>query len=284
MMKQADPIFEAAGDVAIGRAMQRARGAGRLVTKLGDGATRLAELYQDGCAKIRLPKTHGPSLQAVLINTAGGLTGGDQMAWEVDAAADCNVVVTTQAAERVYKSTGANATVRTHLTVGSGAHLDWLPQETILFGQSRLRRSLEVDLAAGASFTGIECVLLGRQAMGEAARDAVLRDDWRVRVDGHLVHAEATWLDGSALARDSLSLLNGAVAFATLIYVGADIARRLLAVRALLPSDARIGCSASNGRLVVRALANSGMGLRKLMTPLIAELSGAGSLPRLWTI
>ncbi|MDI6836862.1 MAG: urease accessory protein UreD, partial [Rhizobiaceae bacterium] len=64
---------------------QRARGVGRLVTKALGGRTRLAELYQEGAAKIRLPETFTAELEAVLINTGGGLTGGDRMDWSVSA-------------------------------------------------------------------------------------------------------------------------------------------------------------------------------------------------------
>src|SRR6218665_271998 len=126
---------------------QRARGTGRIATHVLDGRTRLTTLYQEGCAKIRLPHTHDPSLQAVLINTAGGLTGGDDVAWQVNAAPGARMVLTTQAWGRVYRSLGDDAKVRTRIEVGAGAHLDWLPQETILFEGARLDRSLEVDLA-----------------------------------------------------------------------------------------------------------------------------------------
>ena len=259
---------------------QRARGIGRIATHVLDGRTRLTTLYQEGCAKIRLPHTHDESLQAVLINTAGGLTGGDDVAWEVNAAPGAKMVLTTQACERVYRSLGDDATVRTRIEVGAGAHLDWLPQETILFEGARLNRSLEVDLAPGASLFAIEAILLGREAMGEAARNAHLHDNWRIRRNGRLVHAEATRLSAEALERDGISLLAGANAFATLLYVGADAELKLERVRALLSGQS--GASVIGERLVIRAMAPSGLALRRIITPIIAHLSGAGALPRLW--
>lgn len=245
-----------------------------------DGRTRLTTLFQEGCAKIRLPHTYDPSLQAVLINTAGGLTGGDDVRWHVNAAPSARMVLTTQACERVYRSLGDDATVATQIEVGSGAHLDWLPQETILFEGARLDRSLEVDLAPDASFFAIEAILLGREAMGEAARGAHLRDNWRIRRNGRLIHAEATRLDGDDLARDGLSLLAGANAFATLLYVGADAELKLDKVRAMLSGQS--GASVIGERLVIRAMAPGGLALRRIITPIIAQLSGAGTLPRLW--
>jgi urease accessory protein len=259
---------------------QRARGAGRIGTQVLDGRTRLSTLFQEGCAKIRLPHTHDQSLQAVLINTAGGLTGGDEVRWEAKAAPDSRLVFTTQACERVYRSLGDDATVSTHIHVSPGAHVDWLPQETILFEGGRLNRSLEVDLDEGASLFAVEAVLLGREAMGETARNARLTDNWRIRRNGRLIHAEATRLSADPLERDGLSLLDGNLAFATLLYAGADAERKLERARALCGGEA--GASLIGERLVVRAVARSGLALRKTIAPIIAELSGAGTLPRLW--
>src|SRR6185369_17692374 len=98
--------------------------------------------------------------------------------------------------------------VESRLIAGEGAHIDWLPQETILFEGGRLDRRLDVDLADGATLTAVEAVLLGREAMGEAARSARLRDTWRIRRNGRLIHSEATALTGDARERDGLSLLD----------------------------------------------------------------------------
>jgi urease accessory protein len=265
--------------------LQRAQGQARISTMVRDGKTRLATLYQDGCAKIRLPHTHDETLQAVIINTAGGLTGGDEISWQADAAPGANLVLTTQACERVYRSTGPDAQVRTQLRAGAGAHIDWLPQETILFQQGRLNRSLDVDLAEDATFCAVEAVLLGREAMGEEARGAYLKDNWRIRRNGRLIHAEATLLTGSGdRERDGLALLDGANAFATVLFVGPNPEEKLDAVRALLPDGGRAAASAVGDRLIVRTIAQSGLALRRMIVPIIAMLSGAGALPRLWSL
>ncbi len=262
---------------------QRARGHGRIHSQTRDGRTRLLSLYQEGCAKIRLPHTHADHLEAVLINTAGGLTGGDHVVWEAQAAPRAHLVLTTQACERVYRSLGPAAEVRSRLHVGAGAHLDWLPQETILFEDGNLDRALEVDLAEGATLLAIEAVLLGRDAMGEAARRARLADRWRIRRNGRLIHAEATQLSGADLERDGFSTLEGANAFATILSIGPDAERKRDQLRALFPREARVGISAIGERLVLRAFASGGLALRRLIVPAIAMLTPSGALPRLWS-
>ena len=262
--------------------LQRARGEGRVIAAAREGRTEIQSLYQEGCAKVRLPHTHSDALQAVLMNTAGGLTGGDRVRWTAEAGPGAKLVLTTPACERVYRSLGTDAQVENRLVAQEGAHIDWLPQETILFEASRLDRRLEVDLKGGATLTAVEAVLIGRQAMGEAAPGAGLRDNWRIRRNGRLIHAEATVLSGDPAERSSLSLLDGASAFATVLHIAPDAERRLDTVRALLPESG--GASVIGDRLTIRLLAGSGLALRRSLSPIIALLSSAGSLPRLWTL
>ena len=119
----------------------------------------------------------------------------------------------------------------------------------------------------------------------EAALDARLRDNWRIRRNGRLTHAEATRLDGTLAERDGLSLLAGQRAFATIVHIASttdQCATATARLRTRLPADARIAASANGERLVVRALARTGLALRRLIVPILSELSGAGTLPRLW--
>ena len=265
--------------------LQRARGIGRIAAKQVGDRTRLDTLFQEGCGKIRLPNTHSSSLEAVLINTAGGITGGDHLQWGAELAPGGHMVLTTQACERSYRSTGDFGRVETNLKVGAGGHLDWLPQETILFAASKLDRRLEVELDDGATLTAIEAVLLGRDAMGEDAADALLRDNWRIRRNGRLVHAEATQLQATAEERQSLSLLNGNRAFASVLHIAATPDRANAIghkIRAMLPADQAIALSVNHSRLVIRAMAQTGLALRRMIVPVLLELTAAGSLPRLW--
>ena len=146
--------------------LQRAVGVGRLSVRQLDGRTRLNRLYQEGCAKIRIPKTyHGTALEAVVINTSGGVTGGDRMNWRFDAGPGTHLMLTTQACEKVYKSSGGVAENTIALSVEAGARLAWLPQETILFERAGLSRSITADLAADAEALFLEPIVLGRRSI-----------------------------------------------------------------------------------------------------------------------
>lgn len=265
--------------------LQRAEGDGRVTTKSRDGLSVLDTLYQSGCGKIRVPRAYGNWLEAVLINTSGGLTGGDKMGWSAQAAAETRLVVTTQACERIYRSSGGAARVDSRLTIKAGARLDWLPQETIVFDGSALDRTLDVDMAADATFLGLEAVILGREAHGEEALSASISDSWRVWRGGTLIHAESARIDaGDMMARNNSALLNGARAYGTLCYVAKDAERHIEKLKTLVGNFPTAGVSRIGDKIVLRATGRSGYQLRKIIMPAIAALSGAGAVPKLWSL
>src|SRR6187401_2361520 len=128
-------------------AAQRVAARGELGLVYADGRTRIDRLYQEGAAKIRMPRTLADPLEAVLINTAGGLTGGDRLDWLVSVGAGASATVTTQTCEKIYRASSGTAVVGCSMTVGAGGRLAWLPQETIVFDNSAFRRRIEIDLA-----------------------------------------------------------------------------------------------------------------------------------------
>lgn len=263
---------------------QRTKGAARLVTKSLGGKTRLDVFYQESAAKIRIPQSYDGRMEAVLINTSGGLTGGDRIAWEIETGENCHVTVTTQACERVYKSSGGDAEVAATLKAADRSSLHWLPQETILFDQGALRRTLDVGLAEDAEFIGLEAVLLGRKAMGEIVGSGLFRDRWRVSRSGALIHAEDVCLSGDLKALTARSpVLGGNRAFATLLYCGNRAEVLLSKLRALLGETAA-GASLWNGKLILRLVAPEGYDLRKMLIPAISLLRNGEPPPKVWSL
>ncbi|MCB1493143.1 MAG: urease accessory protein UreD [Rhodobiaceae bacterium] len=263
--------------------LQRATGDGRVAFRLRDGATALADLYQSGAAKIRLPRhAEAPGREAVLINTAGGLTGGDRLSFAVEAGAGTRVTAVTQASEKVYRALGGVAEIATTLTVGDGARLDWLPQDTILFDRSALSRTLTVDMAENASLVALESVIFGRAAMAEAVASGQFRESWRIRRGGRLVFADETRIGGPVadiLARAAVS--GGRRAVATVVAVRPDAEALIDPVRAALPEEA--GASAWNGLLTARIAAPDSRLLRQSLGRVLAVLRDGAPLPRVWT-
>lgn len=248
------------------------------VAFLGVGArTALADLHQQGCMKARLPNSYaGDPKTAVLINTAGGLTGGDDVAAEVAWHGSAVACVSTQAAERVYRSSGGDARVRNRLKVSKDARAEWLPQETILFDGGRMNRSTDVDLADGACFLAAETVILGRKAMGETVTEGLVRDHWRVRRDGRLILHDAFEL-GAAISekRQRPALLGGAESWASLILQApSSMTETLLALIRDL-GGARAGATLRQGLVLGRILATDGDCMRSILARLLPALRHA---------
>ncbi|MRG56328.1 urease accessory protein UreD [Phyllobacterium sp. SYP-B3895] len=267
----------------VAAAPQRAYGAARLSVKHVNGRTRIASLYQEGCAKIRLPERDDHGLEAVMINTSGGLTGGDRMRWEFDVAENCRAQITTQACERIYRASADTADVETKLRVGEGASLAWLPQETIVFEKSALRRSLNISLAGTSRALIIEPIVFGRKAMGENIETATIHDRWRIWRDNRLVHAEDFRLgpDAGSMLRQP-ALLGGARAMATVLLLGADAERHLDAARKII--GAKGGASFWSGKLLARLIDGDAYNLRKRLVPLIELLNEEAGVPKVWAI
>ncbi|MGE3832092.1 MAG: urease accessory protein UreD [Parvibaculaceae bacterium] len=262
--------------------LQRASGEARLEMASRDGRTVLRRLYQEGAAKIRLPQGAG-RCEAVLINTSGGLTGGDRLAWTIDVAARGHLCVTTQAAEKLYRAPGLqHARVDTTITLGAGARLDWLPQETILFDGSALRRTITADLTGTASLLMVEAMIFGRTAMGETVRDALFFDRWRIRREGKLIHAEDLRFEGDMAALlGRTAIAGGACALATVAFFSPDAEALIDPFRRWHP---HVAASAFNGKFLARFATVDGYSLRKSLVPVLEFLSAGRALPKLWAI
>ena len=230
---------------------------------------------------MRFPNAAAGGLEAVIVNTGGGMTGGDRFAVEIAVGEGARLVATGAAAEKVYRSTGADAEMSVKLDVAKGAHLSWLPQETILFDRARLSRRIDVDLAYDASLIIAEAVVFGRAAMGEAIRLGFFADRWRLKRGGRLVYADSARLDGTIADKlAQAAVTRGGVAIATMLVApGGEAA--LSAVRALEGQFVgEVGVSAWNGIAVARLCAKDGATLRH---DLVAALGALGAtVPRLW--
>jgi urease accessory protein len=259
----------------------RARGALRARIEYSGGPTFLARLFETGGLRMRCPRA--PTFEGVMINSAGGVVGGDGAIYDFEIAANAEATLTTQSAEKIYRSDGATARVDISLRVGAGAKLDWIPQETILFDQARLSRRLSVDLAVDSRFLLVESLVFGRLAMGEQAAKGFFRDSWRIRRDGKLVFAEEMRIGPEISATlDRPACGAGARACATLLMVAPDAERQLDGLRSVLDAQGCVGgVSAWDAMLAARLASPSPDALRKAVAAALAHLRGC-DLPRVW--
>lgn len=263
--------------------MQRARGEIDLVVDSG----RLRRCFQSGSAKLFLPKVYSPSVEGVLVNTAGGLAEGDDFTYRLQASNQTHMTVTTQSAERIYGAAGARtANLNIDVTITNGASVHWLPQETILFDNARLARTLTVDMDPSSSLLAGEITVFGRKAMNETLRSGFLNDQWRIYRQGRLMHAEAVFLDG-AIADQLAEIATAADmrCLATILWMADGAEDQVTKVRACFDAAPAVhaAVSAWDGKLVVRCLADEAKEIKAALSGCLHLLRGF-ALPRVWNI
>ena len=261
--------------------MIRANGGLRASFAESQGRTSLATLYEQGGYRLKFPK--GEKAEAVIINTGGGMAGGDRLDLDLALADNAHLTVTTQSAEKIYRADAQSADISVQLKLDQGAHLAWLPQETLLFSGAKLNRTFNAELAAGASLELVESVIFGRVAMGERLVSGTFGDRWRIKREGKLVYADNIALQGDiASALDRAAIGKGARAIATFLCISPDAETRLDAARSALSlSMCECGASAWNGMLVARFAATDPACLRRSVIAFLENFR-AVPMPRVW--
>jgi urease accessory protein len=263
-------------------AANRAQGSVTFDVHLVEGVTRRRQLHESGSLRVRFPSPEAEGLSAVFVNTAGGVAGGDRFDIDIAAGEGSRLTLTTAAAEKIYRAESTPAQLNISLKAAGGAHLGWLPQETILFDRARVSRRIDIDLAETASLLLCEIVVFGRAAMGERMQSGEFVDRWRIRRGGRLVFAETIRLDGdigSKLA--SPAIAKGGVAIGTALIVPGDEAL-VERIRTLSETfGGEVGISAWNGFAMARFCAQDAARLRADMMAVLGRASGS-ALPRLW--
>jgi urease accessory protein len=261
---------------------QRARAEARAVFVRVGQRTEAERLFETGGLRWRFPRSSRPC-EAAIVNTGGGVAGGDSYRISLDLGEGAEVEATTPSAERIYRSDGPAAAVATRLSLAPRARLCWLPQETLLFEGARLERRLEVEMSAEASLVIAETLVFGRLAMGEGQIEASLKDSWRVWRDRRLVFAEETRLKHAGAALERRALGAGARSLAIVVAAAPDIEAGLPNLRATLEAEGggvEAGASAFDGVIVARLVSPSPPRLR---AALIAAIVALGvRKPRLW--
>lgn len=263
-------------------AANRAVGSVELAVGRRDGASCRRLVQEAGSLRVRFPHAETEALSAVLINTAGGVAGGDRFSVSLHSEHNADLVVTTAAAEKIYRSHGPESRLDISLRADEGGRILWLPQETILFDGAALVRSIDIELAGSASLLCAEIVVFGRTAMDERVREGRYRDRWRLRRAGKLVFAETVRLDreiAQQLARRAIG--GGAVAIATVLIVPGDesLVTRLRESAAVFRSE--FGISAWNGFALARFCGADAAQLRSDVMTLLKSVDPS-ALPRLW--
>jgi urease accessory protein len=256
-----------------------------------DKGTRLVSVFERSPIRVIFPNLgSGAVEEAVLVNIAGGTAGGDRLDYVVTALSGASIAVTSQAAEKIYRALSEPARVTTKLTACETAKLAWLPQETIVFNQARLRRETEIDLAPGAEMLALEWLVLGRAAHGEEMIAGHMTDSWRVRKDGRLIWAETFRVTDDIFPHlHRKALLSDYKTFATLVHFGPFLDKRMEFSREI-SSSLQCDCATTSVAelMIVRFAAQRSSDLRSALCSFLERFGqevspGPFRVPKMWS-
>ena len=258
----------------------RARGALHLAAA---GQSKIKNLFQQGSTRALFPR-RANGLECIIINTSGGLTGGDEFSNSIKCEDQSNITVTTQGCERIYKSgDGSAAIVENKIELKNAACIRWLPQETIFFDHGRITRKLKVNLSSEAEALIVEPVIFGRIAMGETDISGYFDDKIEVCVDDKIAFLDKTRLSGNIseiLKRQAVA--DGSTATAIIIFKSKKAKSFLKNFKDRLNNQS--GASLiSEDFLVARFIAPTGYELRQMLVPIITEITDK-NLPKTWRL
>lgn len=183
-----------------------------------------------------------------LINSSGGLVGGDVMETQIQLGAGTDVMLTTQAATKVYRTTRLPCVQRNEFRVCRGALLQYKPDQVIPFRGSKFQQTTTVHLEPGARALLWELISPGRVARGERFQAASFWSKFQVFCEAKPVLSDVVDLKDPA----QFGVLGQHTHCGSIYGFGPINAKR---VQAQLP--VAVGVSSFENGVVVRALANS---------------------------
>ncbi|MBD2187009.1 urease accessory protein UreD [Pseudanabaena mucicola] len=164
----------------------------------------------------------------ILLHTAGGLVGGDRLSAKIHLQPQTQALITTAAASKIYRSTGAESLQNIHIQIDEGANLEWFPQETIVFSKAQYRQQTRIELAPTATCTMWEIIRFGRTARGEKFLEGNWRSHTEVWRDQSPLWIDRQHLHGNIDILGSPNALNGFAIAANFIFVGTTVEPELI--------------------------------------------------------
>ena len=257
---------------------------GKLEVKIKNN--ELLKLFQQGSFKALIPNFHENLQQLMMINTAGGITSGDEFDSRIDLD-NSNICVSTQAAEKIYSGFGDPAKVDININISNKGNLFWLPKELILFNNCNLKRKFNINLSKDSNLFLCESIVFGRTSMNEKLKSGFFSDLWKIYYDKKLIHTEAlntSSFNGELLK--SQSILNSNCAIATIILVGKNFFGIGHELSKIMTKDnyTTTEYSTWDKKLIIRCISKDSYNLKFAINKILSYFFKDSQIPKIWHI
>ena len=145
------------------------------------------------------PEENG-ACHVYLLHPPGGVVGGDNFDIKIEVNPNAKVLVTTPAASKFYRSSGATAYQKQILKVAAHGVLEWFPSENIFFSGAKAKLETKVDLSEKSHFIGWDILCLGRPAAREHFSQGNLVQRFNIFQDGRPLRLDKLVIRGNDLA------------------------------------------------------------------------------------
>jgi urease accessory protein len=227
---------------------------------------------------------------SVALHTAGGVVGGDKLSYDVHLQENSQVLITTAAANKIYRSNGYQAQQNIQITLDSNSYLEWLPQETIIFNHANYHQNLRVELAENATFMGWEITRFGRSARGEKFIAGEFRSTTEIWRSGKPLWIDRQWVPGCEEVFHSHHGLAGNAIAGTLVWLKNPVSKEIVTqARDLWQGTGEIGVTRLEHGFLCRYRGSVSAEVRNWFTDVwqllrMSHLNRVASIPRVWQI
>jgi len=194
--------------------------------------TKTQLIHSLGKAPLKVQRPFYPEgekiCHSVVLHTAGGMVGGDTLRENIYLQKNAQVLITTAAAQKIYRSNGATAKQTIDIKIDEGANLEWLPLETIVFNGGIYQQKLRVELTPGGSWLGWEITRFGRTARGERFVTGEWRSHTEVWQQGKPLWIDRQWLPAGEEIINSPHGLAGKPIVGSMIFIGQPVCQEII--------------------------------------------------------
>ncbi|MBK1987952.1 urease accessory protein UreD [Sphaerospermopsis aphanizomenoides BCCUSP55] len=249
-------------------------------------------IYNHNQAPLKIQRPFYPEgkeiCHSIILHTAGGVVGGDKLTSQIHLQPHSQVLITTAAANKIYRSNGLQARQNINIQINAGAYLEYLPQETIIFNGAVYRQDVRIELDEKASFLGWEITRLGRTARGEKFVQGEMRSHTEIWRNNQPLWIDRQIIPGNEQIFHSPHGLGGNPVIGTLVFIGVPISQEIIEqARSLITQSMFAGVTRLEYGLLCRYRGNSTSEVRKWFTNIwqmlrVSCLNRGNCIPRVW--
>lgn len=195
-----------------------------------NNSTQLVKAYSQ--APLKIQRSFYPEgkeiCHSIILHTAGGMVGGDRLSQTINLQPETQVVLTTPAASKIYRSSGETAQNHINIEVEKQAYLEFIPRETIIFNGAIFSQKIRVNLAESACYLGWEITRFGRTARGEIFHQGQWKSCTEIWQNNCPVWIDRQGFIASPEILNSPHSLGGQPVIASLIWVGQPVSEDII--------------------------------------------------------